>query len=466
MKHLKKVISILCCFVFLLLGAEPYAAGQLVTSDYWPEGIETGSEAAIVMEEKTGTILYQKNADEVHFPASITKIMTALIALENGNISDTVTFSKESIYNTEGSSIARDVGEEMTLEQCLYGMLLESANECAYAIAEHVGGDYDTFVSMMNQKAKELGCVNTHFTNPHGLPDDQHYTSAHDMALIAQEAWKNETFRIMTGTTRYEIPPTNKHSEITYLQNHNEMINPYKTAKYLYEYCTGGKTGYTVTAKSTLVTYAQKDGMTLICVVMYADQPYHWTDSINLFEYCFSNFGLFNVAENETQFQEDFSDGDVIKGLGGLAEIDPDASIVLPLAASFKDAESEIEEVSGEKGILGRIHYTYAGHDVGDANILLNDITSDLYPFKTILSSDADREEDGEKLLVEITPRKLIMAGVILAAGIVLLLILIRVIPKATSLRQKYYRWKNEKSPYRRVRKKGFGRRRRRRRRR
>lgn len=466
MRHLRKFFPILCCFIFLLLGAEPCYAGQIVTSDYWPEGIETGSEAAIVMEAQTGTILYQKNADEVHFPASITKIMTALIALENGNISDIVTFSKESIYNTEGSSIARDVGEEMTLEQCLYGMLLESANECAYAIAEHVGGDYDTFVSMMNEKAKELGCVNTHFVNPHGLPDDQHYTSAHDMALIAQEAWKNETFRIMTGTTRYEIPPTNKHSEITYLQNHNEMINPYKTAKYLYEYCTGGKTGYTVVAKSTLVTYAQKDGMTLICVVMYADQPNHWTDSINLFEYCFSNFGMFNVAENETQFQEEFSDGDVINGLGGLAEIDPDASIVLPLAASFKDAVSEIEEVSGEKGILGRIRYTYAGHDVGSANILLNDITSEFYPFKTILSSDADQEEDGEKLLVEITPRKLIMAGVIVAAGVVLLLILIRLIPKAASLRQKYYRWKNEKSPYRRLRKKGFGRRRRRRRRR
>lgn len=438
----------------------------MIASNYWPEGIETGSQSAIVMEASTGTILYQKNADEAHYPASITKIMTALIALENGNISDTVVFSKDAIYNTEGSSIARDVGEEMTLEQCLYGMLLESSNECAYAIAEHVGGDYDTFIAMMNAKAVELGCTNTHFSNPHGLPDETHYTTAHDMALIAQEAWKNETFRIMTGTPRYEIPPTNKHSEITYLQNHNEMINAYHTAKYLYEYCTGGKPGYTIAAKSTLVTYAQKDGMTLICAVMYADRPYHWTDSKDLFEYCFSNFGLFNVAENEITYKEDISDHDVLSGQEELAELDPAACIVLPLAASFSEATAEIEEITDEPGVLGRIRYTYAGHEVGTADILLNEAVAEFYPFKTILSSDADNKDgEGEKLLVEVTPQRILLLVLLIAAGVLATVIILRIFSRAHIWRQKYYRWKNSKSPYRRVKRRGFGRRRRRRRR-
>lgn len=161
--------------------------------------------------------------DEAHYPASITKIMTTLLALENGNLSDMVTFSDDAINNTEGSGIARDYGEQMTLEQCLYGVMLESANECAYAVAEHVGGTVENFVDMMNAKAKELGCTNTHFANPHGLQDENHYTTAHDMALIAQAAYQNETFRIIIGTKMYTIPPTNKHAEETVLRNHHDM---------------------------------------------------------------------------------------------------------------------------------------------------------------------------------------------------------------------------------------------------
>lgn len=451
--------------LFLLLPVTRVYAQQEIAADYWPEGIEVGSESAIVMEASTGTILYQKNADEVHFPASITKIMTALVALENGDMSDTVIFSKDAVYNTEGSSIARDVGEEMTLEQCMYAMLLESANECAYAIAEHVAGDVDTFVAMMNEKAAELGCTNTHFVNPHGLPDDNHVTSAHDMALIAQEAWKNETFRIMTGTVRYEIPPTNKHSEITYLQNHNEMINAYQTSKYLYDNCVGGKTGYTMVAKSTLVTYAQKEGMTLICVVMYAEKPDHWLDSINLFEYCFSNFGLYNVVENETRFSQGSVGDGLMNTNSSLAQLDSTAAIVLPLTADFLKSTAEVEEIFDDPEVIGRIHYTYAGHAVGNADIQAKELSAELYPFKTILSSDSE-DADGQKRLVEITPRTVLLVVGIAAAAVALVILLIRFSSKAHILRQKFYRWKNQRSPYHRVRKKGFSRRRRRRRRR
>ncbi|MBQ6442271.1 MAG: D-alanyl-D-alanine carboxypeptidase [Lachnospiraceae bacterium] len=443
------------------------AAADSATPDgYWPEGIETSSQSAIVMEASTGTILYQKNIDEPHYPASITKILTALIALKYGNMSDIVTFSKEAVYNTEGSSIARDVGEQMTLEQCLYGMLLESANECAYAIAEHIAGSVDAFVDMMNEEAAALGCTNTHFSNPHGLPEETHYTSAHDMALIAQEAWKNETFRIITGTKRYEIPPTNKHSEITYLQNHNEMLNPYKSTKYLYEYCVGGKTGYTEVAKSTLVTYAQKDGMTLICVVMYADKPGHWTDTIGLFEYCFANFGLFNVAENTLSITENE------KGQGGLrdylpfAQLDPDAQIVLPLTASFQDAVPEVV-INTEPGeVVGTVYYTYAGHSVGWADILATGAIAESYPFKVILSEKATGDgDDGRKKLILITPKKVLPVLLIIAFGALLVFLIVKFSSRLRILRRNLYRRKRTKTPYRRIRSRGFGRRRRRRRR-
>lgn len=440
---------------------------QTETPDgYWPEGIETSSQSAIVMEASTGTILYQKNIDEPHYPASITKILTALIALKYGNMSDIVTFSKEAVYNTEGSSIARDVGEQMTLEQCLYGMLLESANECAYAIAEHIAGSVDAFVDMMNEEAAALGCTNTHFSNPHGLPEETHYTSAHDMALIAREAWKNETFRIITGTKRYEIPPTNKHSEITYLQNHNEMLNPYKSTKYLYEYCVGGKTGYTEVAKSTLVTYAQKDNMTLICVVMYADRPAHWTDTIGLFEYCFANFSLFNVAENTVS--DTMNNGK----LGGLrdyapfARLDPDAQIVLPLTASFQDAVPEVV-INTEPGeVVGTVYYTYAGHPVGTAQIFATGAIAESYPFKTILSEVATGDgTDGLKKMIMITPKKALPVILIIAGAVLIVFLIIRFSSRLRMLQRNLYRRKRTKTPYRRIRSSGFSRRRRKRRR-
>lgn len=457
-RQIKRVFCLFLGILFLSPAMSVRAANA-----YWPEGIETASQSAIVMEASTGTILYQKNIDEAHFPASITKIMTALVALKHGNMSDTVVFSKEAVYNTEGSSIARDVGEEMTLEQCMYGMLLESANECAYAIAEHVAGDVDSFVAMMNEEAASLGCTNTHFSNPHGLPDDTHYTSAHDMALIAKEAWNNETFRIITGTRRYEIPPTNKHSEITYLQNHNEMINPYKTSKYLYEYCVGGKTGYTIVAQNTLVTYATKDGMTLICVVMFVESPAQWTDSIDLFDYCFSNFGMYNVAENEAALDQDPVSAGLLNTNGAFVTIDPNDAIVLPVTASFSDAVGQVMTNEGPSDTVGTISYTYGTHEVGDADIIATGVTAQPYPFKTYLSADATEGAD-QKKLIEITPAK-VLPFVILAGAIALVIfLLIHFTPQLRALRQKFYRWRNTRSPYRRIQSGSFSRRRRRRR--
>ena len=200
--NIKKHVTKALAFLFLSNSLLMAKSNIVQAADYWPNSVGVTAESAIIMEQETGTILYSKNMDDEHFPASITKIMTALIVLENCDLDETVVFSADAVYGTElgSSSIARDVNEEMTVEQTLYGMMLESANECAYALGEHVAGDIPSFVDMMNAKAKELGCTHTHFNNTNGLPDDEHYTSAHDMALIARAAYAIPKF----ADCRYE----------------------------------------------------------------------------------------------------------------------------------------------------------------------------------------------------------------------------------------------------------------------
>ena len=415
-----KITSFLC----LLLGMILLTGSMCIpvyAAEYWPEGPEVVSPNVIVMEASTGTVLYDCDSLEAHYPASITKIMTTLLALENGNLSDMVTFSDDAINNTEGSGIARDYGEQMTLEQCLYGVMLESANECAYAVAEHVGGTVENFVDMMNAKAKELGCTNTHFANPHGLQDENHYTTAHDMALIAQAAYQNETFRIIIGTKMYTIPPTNKHAEETVLRNHHDMLCTYHNAnrKYLYPYCVGGKTGYTATAKSTLVTYAEKDGMTLICVVMDTQSPNQFIDTVNLFDYAFDNFQVLNVAENDTNYSAETTvDNGNLNNIEPFVELDKDAVIVLPKTAEFSDTSSSVEYNDSDPEIAGSITYTYAGRNVGKADIKTTGVVVEGYAF----DNESTEEEEQEAVsTVQVKP----IVVVLLIVAVILLGVLL-----------------------------------------
>lgn len=409
------------CLILTIISAVCLGKVDVKAADYWPDAPETLSPSVILMEESTGTILYEKNSDEAHYPASITKIMTTLLALENGNLSDMVTFSDDAINNTEGSGIARDYGEQMTLEQCLYGVMLESANECAYAVAEHVGGTVENFVDMMNAKAKELGCTNTHFANPHGLQDENHYTTAHDMALIAQAAYQNETFRIIIGTKMYTIPPTNKHAEETVLRNHHDMLCTYHNAnrKYLYPYCVGGKTGYTATANSTLVTYAEKDGMTLICVVMNTQSPNQFIDTVNLFDYAFDNFQVLNVAENDTDYSaETTMDNGNLDNIAPFVELDKDAVIVLPKTAEFSDTSSSVEYNDSDPEIAGSITYTYAGRNVGKADIKTTGVVVEGYAF----DNESTEEEEQEAVsTVQVKP----IVVVLLIVAVILLGVLL-----------------------------------------
>ena len=454
--------------IALFLSITAIFTGSMIpvqASEYWPQAPETASPCVMVMEMNTGAVLYEKNVDEVHYPASITKIMTTLIALENSDLNDIVTFSDAAIDNTEGSGIARDYGEQMTMEQCLYAVMLASANECAYAVAEHVGGTIENFVAMMNEKAKELGCQNTHFANPHGLHDENHYTCCYDMALIARAAYQNETFRIIVGTARYTIPPTNKHAEQTDLQNHNEMLYPFQTNKYVYDGCTGGKTGYTNAANSTLVTYAERDGMTLICVVMNTQSPNQWLDSRNLFDYCFDNFQLFNIAENETNYTSvEQKNAGTLNTNEPFVDIDKDAGIVLPKTAEFSDATSKIVYDDVTNDTVGTIEYTYAGHEVGKADIVKTNVQVPEYKFsnQTDVSEEAQTEETEHVSKIQIRMSTIITVVVVVLVLLVLGIIIKKVADNFYIIKHNFEVRKEHKRLFKREKKRNKRRRRRR----
>lgn len=465
MKINKICVKIAVLFSAAALLTVPFAkaayAGKGKSGQYWPAGPQIVSEAGIVIEAGTGTVLYEKNSQDVHYPASITKIMTALLAIENSSMDEVVTFSHDSVYKTEGSGIARDVGEQMTMEWCLYGMMLASSNECAYAIGEHVGGTMEEFIRMMNERAAALGCKNTQFTNCNGLPDEQHYTSAYDMALIAREAYQNETFRILCGTKTYTIPFTNKHTdEETYLQNHHQMLYPLKTRKYLYDYCIGGKTGYTTVANGTLVTYAEKDGMTLICVTLDAPGSGHYEDTRALFDFCFDNFKEMNVLEHETA---DLQQGQARGILGNhkpFVSLDASNVIILPIAAEFEDAEPEIVYEESGEDILGSIRYTYAGRIVGGANIVVTDAAVEPFEFREKKETEAaeNMKEDqkaGEekKEALQIDAGKILIVLGAIAAAAVLVFVLWKIFDNFHKIKRKFKIGGREKSPYKTIKK-------------
>lgn len=455
MKIRKNILCFFSIFTIIVSGFSGSVSGNTV-EQYWPQGPEIQALAGIVMEADTGTILYEKNIHDVHYPASITKVLTTLLVLENSDMDEIVTFSEDAVFKTEGSGIARDVGEEMTMEQCLYAVMLESANECAYAVGEHVtGGDINAFVDMMNARAAELGCQNTHFANSSGLPDEQHYTTAYDMALIAREAYKNEDFRIICGTKQYTIPFTNKHTdEETYLRNHHQMFFPLKTSKYLYEYCTGGKTGYTIAANSTLVTYAEKDGVSLICVILNAPAGGHYEDTKGLFDFCFDNFKVMNVEENETTYvQENIREGGDFGSHKPFVDIDSTGSIILPVTAEFKDAKSEIVFENKSEDVLGQISYTYAGRYVGGADIVATNVSVEPFEFKQTAAEIAaeNAKVEGEKKVVKINVRAIL--GVLGVLVIVLIsgFLIWKFVDNFYYIKRKLNINRRQKSPYKTI---------------
>lgn len=316
----------LCCSLLLqtpVLAAEEttdtVAASAISTNDIagWPQGPDITSTAAVIMEDSTNTTLYAKNMDQVLYPGATVKVMTTLLALENTQLSDQVTMTATGVSGVTdgGANISAQIDEIFTVEQCLYAIMLASANDVALQLAEHIGGSVDGFVQMMNSRAAELGCTNTVFTNPTGLPDENQHTTAHDMALIMKAAADNESFQTIASTASYTIPATNVSGGDRVLTNNFSMLTNNNAA--YYQYCTGGREGYTEASGSTLVCSAQKNGITLIAVVLQGTSGTTATEAASLLNYGFDNFNMLSLGDNDFNM---LSGGDVYVPVGTTAD--------------------------------------------------------------------------------------------------------------------------------------------------
>lgn len=383
--------ALLCAFFLLISHSLPVAAAQLTPDETleahramevqtnqisnWPTGPVVGAESAILIEAETGAILYAKNIHQQQYPASTTKILTSLIVTEQCAMDEMVTFSHDAVFDTpwDSSHIAMDVGQALTVEQCLNAILIRSANEVSYAVAEHISGtsDWSVFAETMNRRAEELGCLNSHFANPNGLPDENHYTTAYDLAMIGRAFFSNEMLCKISLTRRLDIPASDTlpHRK---LELNNMAIIP--GGQYAYEYLVGCKTGYTASARYCLVSCAEKNGMRLICVVMRDEHPYQYLDTISLFEYGFNNFEKVNVSQTETKYNMDdmelfYSGNDIFGSSKPLLSLNREDFIVLPGTASFKDTESAVTYTSEKEEEAARITYFYHGAEIGSVGV-------------------------------------------------------------------------------------------------
>ena len=257
-----------------------------ITSFASAEKISTSAHSAVLYLPETHSFLYAKNADTRMAMASTTKIMTALIVLENSNLDDIVTIPQQAV-GTEGSSAYLKVGEKLTIEEMLYALLLQSANDVAVSLAYHIGGDIEGFAELMNSRAESLGLVDTHFSNPHGLDDKEHYTTARELSIIAAEAMKNDIFRQIVSTKKKSFV-TEERSR-TYI-NHNKLLA-------LYDDCIGVKTGFTKKSGRCLVSAAERDGLTFISVTLNA--PNDWSDHTDLLNYGYSRIEKITLCNSE-----------------------------------------------------------------------------------------------------------------------------------------------------------------------
>ncbi len=269
---LKKLITFIICFSMI----------QMPCKAFFVSG-----KSSIVICADTNQVLYGENQHKKMAMASTTKIMTAIVALEHGNTTDMVTVSQNASHQ-EGSSVYLKPQDKVSLSDLLYGLMLNSGNDAAMAIAEHISKTSEDFVLLMNEKATELGCRNTHFKNPSGLPDDDHYSTAYDMAIIMSYAMKNDEFAKIVATKEHQIQTADS---ITYLRNHNKLLWQYPT-------CIGGKTGFTKVAGRCFVSSAKKDGVTLVCVTL--DAPDDWSDHKSLLDFGFEKAEMAPIlSQNE-----------------------------------------------------------------------------------------------------------------------------------------------------------------------
>ena len=413
----------------------------------WPLDTGCQSEAGIVMDLDSGAVLFAQNIHVQEYPASITKLLTALVVVENASMDEQVTFSHDAVYNVEsgsGNKLQLEEGDVLSVKDCLYVMLLQSSNQAANALAEHVGGSREAFADMMNEKAASLGCRESHFVNPSGLNDPEQLTSAYDMAQIGAAVFGNPTLLEICSTTSATLPPTiNNPNGRTYSMEHKLVVTGDSSDENYYPSAVAGKTGYTSLAGQTLVTYAEQDGRRQVAVTLKSTQRTHYSDTKTILDFGFARFKNVSVAENETNYvtgEEPVTIGDETYSPSDLY-LDEKAVVTLPNDAQFSDADKYLQTeipASHPEGAVGRIIYTYNDRQIGvawvystkaasapvsaedgtDNETAGSENTTDAA--KTGTSSTADKEKKPLKL----TKATYIAAG----AGVVVLLIAAAVI--------------------------------------
>lgn len=388
----KKRISFPVCAVLISLSifygnplwaaAKEQEAPRLSDDEYipaadWPEAPEISAEAAVLIEADSGTVLYAKNADSKRYPASITKILTALITIENCNLSDTLVFQGEALMPLPDGyvSIEPAEGEKMSVEDCLNGLLLLSANDAANALAVHNSGTIAAFARKMNERASQAGATHTHFSNPSGLADENHYTTAYDMAMIMRACIQHEDFLRIAGSLSYTIPATNTHAA-RYLEMRHQMLKP--DSEFYYEYCRAGKTGFTSASGFTLVTYASRDGVNLISCVMQCREGEQYRSTRALFDYGFDCFQVMSREEADADRSTLTTDSFALNQIQlsprfSLERVDS-SPVILPKGLRMKDLETVIHDLNPEKeadGCFAEAAYMYEGMVLGSSRLRL-----------------------------------------------------------------------------------------------
>ncbi|WP_212138403.1 D-alanyl-D-alanine carboxypeptidase family protein [Metabacillus litoralis] len=351
MPHIKKVTAGFI-IIFLLMGIVPKQTSAVGVS----------AQTAILIEQESGRILYEKQAHKKMRIASITKIITAILAIESGKLNEMATVSEQAI-RAEGSSVYLQKGEKIKLEDLVYGLMLRSGNDAAVAIAEHVGGSLEGFVVMMNQKAEEIGMTNTEFANPHGLDDhENHYSTAYDMAILTQYAMKNETYQEISGTETHKAPNPNEKWDRVW-HNKNKLLTS------LYKYSTGGKTGYTVRAKRTLVSTASKGGMDTIVVTL--NDPDDWKDHMNLHNYAFNNYELVNLKHQGTlrDIENEFYDDKVFINRDVLYPLTKEEQENVRINISLQKPQEEWEDLEKVPNVVGKLSVKVEEREIADIPI-------------------------------------------------------------------------------------------------
>ena len=360
---------------------------------YAANDLNVDAKASLIIEENSGKVIHEDNSNIQNYPASVTKILTAILTLENCELTDTVTVSKTAISNIPSGYVIAPlfVGEQMSVEDLLYALMLKSANDAAYVLAEHVGGSVKGFSEMMNKKAEEIGCNNTHFVNPNGIHNSNHYTTAYDMYLIARYAMKNEEFVKIVSTYQHTLSATNKYSKNDrIMKNTNSFVNP--SSKYYDENVKGIKTGTTLQAGNCLITNISKNGFDVITVILGArTSESKFSETKKMMNYTFDNY----------EFTQIHKKGDVIKNIEVEKATKETKSLNLVISEDIKainNIKIKAEEIEPEISLnneiiapiykgqeLGTIKYTVDGLEYNAKLLAENDVIKKTYYVEILL---------------------------------------------------------------------------------